>query len=156
MGARIVVLPCVLALAACEVSRHDEGDGEACGEANWRAETPGETTCPRAADCSCGGDSICCVTVDAAFEIQSARCTAEASCRDLAFSCDGPEDCGADEVCCATLTAGGGSRCTSPQDCFGIEEAVMCRDDDTCDGIEHCVPAARGSYFDGRAASCQL
>jgi hypothetical protein len=54
------------------------------------------------------------------------------------------------------MTSGGGSRCTTPEACFGTDEYYMCRSDDDCRGIEHCVPADRQSYFDGKAAVCDL
>lgn len=159
MTRQAVALAHILSLVACTQDRHIEDDpgdlGErSCDDLNWRAGNAGELACPGVSGCSCGGADICCVTADVASSSSSATCSSEATCRNLAFTCDGPEDCGSEEVCCAIMTSGGGSSCIAPSECFGLDEHVMCRSDDDCESLEHCTPAAPGTFFDGKAALC--
>lgn len=153
----VAVLLCAMVLA-CSEDRHldEENSDPVCEDLSWRAPTEGEVTCPQSADCRCGGVDICCVDVDAEFAILGARCDELVTCEGLAFECDGPEDCGDDEICCAVMTSGGGSTCTTTTECHGVDELVMCRSDTDCQGIEHCMPAGDGSYFEDDAATCQL
>lgn len=148
---------CALLVAACAGDRRVDGEeSQSCESANWRQPSEGEVICPGAPGCACGGSEVCCVATTAEYEITGASCTPLELCRDFAFTCDGPEDCGADEVCCSQLASGGGSDCRAAIDCFGSAHRVMCRSDEDCGGFETCTPAERGSYYDGKAAVCEL
>lgn len=154
------ILACLLyaLVSACGEGRHlDEGSDEPlCENTTWRAPTEGVVVCPQSSSCQCGGEEICCVEVAEGFTILGAKCSALTSCEGLAYECDGPEDCGADEICCAVMTSGGGSTCTTENECHGLDEYVMCRSDDDCGSLEHCLPASDDSYFEGDAAVCDL
>jgi len=165
----------LLLLAACSSggddaaggeSENEEPDGitasseESCSEVGWRSPTPGAVTCPGADGCSCDGGAVCCVEVAEVGtpneRVADATCRELTACAELAFACDGPEDCQPGKVCCATLTAGGGSSCVDPIDCYDGDAAALCRSDADC--LEatgaHCNPAVEGSYFDGTTAAC--
>jgi len=148
----------VFGFSACVNERRiddvDEGSGASCDDINWRMPNRGEVACPGAPDCSCGGAESCCVLLDQDLQPENVRCDALTECRGLAFVCDGPEDCGADEVCCAVETTGGGSSCSTPTDCRGLDEWIMCHGDEDCEGRKHCTPATHASVFGWTAAVC--
>jgi hypothetical protein len=148
--------PMVVLLSAAWAACDDDGSGRGpCDEFNWRAETADQIVCPYTPDCACPSTDVCCVTV-VDDEFDSASCSPLTDCAGLAFECDGPEDCGDGDACCADLTTGGGSSCTGSTECIGVDEVVMCREDDDCETGWNCLPAESGSYFDGIAGYCGL
>jgi hypothetical protein len=150
------------ALLLCVSLAHcgDDGTAECQSNLNWRSPTAGGgVACKGAPGCLCDGGQVCSITVEDKSESPwsvSARCTALADAKDMAFQCDGPEDCATGQVCCADLVEGGGSSCVAERDCSGIgSERVMCRSTDDCTFPGHtCKPADAGSFFAGVVGYC--
>jgi hypothetical protein len=79
------------------------------------------------------------------LDSNSGTCTQLSSCRNIALSCDGPEDCGGG-VCCLSDRTGGGSECRAQANCQAPSE-WLCRSDNDCTGSPvgpHCAPIDLG------------
>lgn len=148
---RVVVL--TLSLVSFPSCGNDGNGKGSCDQFNWRSETPNQIVCPYAPDCACPTAGVCCANLEGT-EIIGASCSDLAACSGLAFLCDGPEDCNTGEVCCALEATGGGSSCKALMDCVGLDEYIMCRQDDDCNLGQHCTPAGSGGYLEGVAGFC--
>jgi hypothetical protein len=145
----------ILTFSAVMISCGDDGgsDKGPCDQFNWRDATTDQIVCPYTENCVCPSTDVCCVIVEQ-DKFSSASCSQLASCSGLAFGCDGPEDCQTGESCCAVLTTGGGSSCGDPMDCIGLDEVILCRQDEHCGLGSNCLPAEPDSYFEGVAGYC--
>jgi hypothetical protein len=109
--------------------------------------------CPDTAACSCGEATVCCAVYDEDQQvITSSACSELASCADVAFACDGPEDCESGETCCAR---GLGAQCVDEGTCSGVDSYVLCRSDDDCGGLDTCTPAEEGTFYEDLIGFCQ-
>lgn len=134
------------------------GNGrQECAQFNWRSPTDGFVVCPGAPGCACGAGEVCCADPQGQT-LGNPRCTGLSACPTYAFSCDGPEDCPSPQVCCAFGNENaGGAECREEKDCFfSSKEIKTCRAETDCDGLESCVPADPGAYFEGVMARCSL
>jgi hypothetical protein len=134
------------------------GNGrQACEQFNWRSATDGLVVCPGVSGCACGGGEVCCADPQGQT-LGNARCSSLGACPTFAFGCDGNEDCASGQICCVFGNENaGGAECRDPKDCFfSSKELKTCRAEADCDGIESCVPADPGAFFDGLIARCSL
>ncbi|MEZ4219333.1 MAG: hypothetical protein R3B13_00300 [Polyangiaceae bacterium] len=144
--------------SACSSDDADLGGNgrQDCQNYNWRAATDGFVICPGVPGCACAAGEVCCADQQGQT-LGNARCTALSACPSYAFTCDGPEDCPSDQVCCVYGSpTTGGSECRAAKDCFfSNQEAIMCRSESDCTGLDSCQPGEPGSYFENVVASCR-
>jgi hypothetical protein len=132
---------------------------DSCAATGFRGASAKSVICPGTPSCGCEAPAVCCLS---AIDSQHGSCTTFSACRDLALTCDGPEDCNGG-VCCLDQQAGGGTTCKAPGDCGGTEK-WLCRTDADCAASpagNHCRPADFGTSgvedrgLDGLIGICQ-